>query len=1001
MTKLVVVFALALPLCAVTPDCTASLQFTNDPAVQPNGTTILPLSGAPAPPINNNLGGSACQAWTLLYSFVGITASSLEVDTSATQSGPYVIWSGTVNYGSNPYQTNTNGYVNLTGTYNYLRMSANFISGVGTITIQAFGWINPANVGSILNYPINAGGGGISSVGANFPLSSTGGFAPNINLGYVPTPVADPGLIGQRSTEVGGRPTFVFLGDSYTQGTGCSTFAQCYVPIFNAAVINKFGARSANGMVMANAGTGASVPSQEGNITFSGSGWAPSTLIGPGGTRPDSAQMYSAMDGGAGSTATYTCTTAASFNIWFATYTDTAAGWTASIDSGSPVTYGATTTSAVTWAKQNISAGSAGTHTIHLAGPSSGLFHLFAPECLNGNVPGVIVENLGVAGSISSSIGTNPATQLGFYPLLPGASTKQIQTIIMIGTNDSFFGVPVSTYQSNLDNTIAYVSQFGPVLLVSQPLVSRSDLTAYNAAEFAAAQTISATNPPYLSIADAWGSIANETSLGLLNGDNVHPSNIGHGLITDQIYTRIISTFLGVSLGGIPLNAVANPTAPTDFQMGANTLFFDYGVDSSTVANMFKIEDSTNDARLGWMVAFASAPNSTLDPFRVLANGQNALQVMHTSEVGINLGTGGIPTAELDVKNNSSTESTIQGVQSGISRTLNVARNVASATFPVAQLSQQNASGGAAPVLEIQQANSSVPGICVNTDGNLVFNCNVLFNGDGTEIAAINSTSSAANLVQTGSGRVVNANRNHSGAIVPVVQIGQQNTTGGSIAGLLVEQADPTGKAIGVNPDGNLTGVYNFSVFGTGETTISTLSSSTTTALNIVQAGNARVGNINRNVVSATVPVVQIGQQNASGGAQAALEVQQANATAPALCVNTDGNLTPTCNASILGTGDIVMNGGALNTFHSSGFSGVIDLVGGTFTVSTVQIQALAIPPATAGSTVLTSRVSTSTSCTTCGEIGIGTVIPGTSFVITSSNASDTSRIYWRIETIK
>jgi hypothetical protein len=165
MSKFLLIFALVIPCFAVSPDCSTTIQFTNDPTIQPNGSTIIALNGAPAPPINNNLGGSSCQAWTFLYAFSGVTSSSVEIDAASALSGPYTLWPGAVNYGSNPYQQNINAYANLTGTFNYLRFAVKYVTGTGTITIQAFGWINSANVGSILNYPARGGGGGSATWG--------------------------------------------------------------------------------------------------------------------------------------------------------------------------------------------------------------------------------------------------------------------------------------------------------------------------------------------------------------------------------------------------------------------------------------------------------------------------------------------------------------------------------------------------------------------------------------------------------------------------------------------------------------------------------------------------------------------------------------------------------------------------------------------------------------------------------------------------------------------
>ena len=188
----------ALPSFSVTPDCSYNLQLTNDPSIQPNGTTIVGLGGAPPPPMNNN---SVCTAWTIFYSFSGLTGAttqfsgltgtSIEVDVSTTSGGPFLLWPGTVNYGANPYQSNSNGYVNLTGTYNYLQFNVKHFTGSGSIVVQAFGWINPANVGSIVNYP--TGGSGSNGTVTSAALSAINFFsvtgspittAGTFNLGY-------------------------------------------------------------------------------------------------------------------------------------------------------------------------------------------------------------------------------------------------------------------------------------------------------------------------------------------------------------------------------------------------------------------------------------------------------------------------------------------------------------------------------------------------------------------------------------------------------------------------------------------------------------------------------------------------------------------------------------------------------------------------------------------------------------------------------------------------
>lgn len=145
---------------AVTPDCTQKYIITNDGSINPATSQNVYTVGV-TPPIPN-LTGTICQAWTVIYSMSGFTQISMQVETSSARNGVYVAWPGTVNYGQVPWTptaSNSQGYLNLTGTYNFLRVSTPFAQGTGTVYVQLFGWVNPANVGSIINYPIPGGSG--------------------------------------------------------------------------------------------------------------------------------------------------------------------------------------------------------------------------------------------------------------------------------------------------------------------------------------------------------------------------------------------------------------------------------------------------------------------------------------------------------------------------------------------------------------------------------------------------------------------------------------------------------------------------------------------------------------------------------------------------------------------------------------------------------------------------------------------------------------------------
>ena len=290
-TKLLALWALACGAAyAVTPDCSKTLQLTNDPTVQPNGTTIVSLSGAPAPPINNNLGGSSCQAWTFLYSFSGVLASSVEIDTASTSSGPFILFPGTINYGSNPYNSSKNGYTNLTGTYNYLKINVRYLFGIGTITVQAFGWINPANVGSIVNYPTSGGGSGTVGSGTTgqFGYYSSSGTA---IVGHTLTFSDISGLFtGTPSSTTYARgdgtwATITATGTVTTFTAPSGSWPSWLVPTVTNASTTPNLAVAASTIPVSAGGTGTTTPSLVAgtNISITGS-WPNQTITASGGS---------------------------------------------------------------------------------------------------------------------------------------------------------------------------------------------------------------------------------------------------------------------------------------------------------------------------------------------------------------------------------------------------------------------------------------------------------------------------------------------------------------------------------------------------------------------------------------------------------------------------------------------------------------------------------------------------------------------------------------------
>ena len=89
----------------------------------------------------------------------------------------------------------------------------------------------------------------------------------------------------------------------------------------------------------------------------------------------------------------------------------------------------------------------------------------------------------------------------------------------------------------------------------------------------------------------------------------------------------------------------------------------------------------------------------------------------------------------------------------------------------------------------------------------------------------------------------------------------------------------------------------------------------------------------------------------------------------------------------------INVTGGYQCNHGTNNWCGVAALSGGTVTVSTNKIGALAA----AGGGGFAVKLTLET-CSTCGTLSVGTVTNGTSFVVNSTNASDASSFYWQID---
>lgn len=212
--KIFLLAFLASSLYAVTPDCQTKFTVTNDPTIGGSSPTVQAPGSSTA---FLNVGGTVCTAWTLIYTSTGFTQASLQFEESTAPTGPWTSWPGQVLYGQVPFvvtSSNKTGYINLLGTYNYVRLTMPFLTGVGTVYVQLYGWVNPANVGSIVNYP--------SQGGSATPIGSAGG----ILAGSYPNPSAGTTL----STAITQAGTALQPGVGTTvNGQSCIINASCTI----------------------------------------------------------------------------------------------------------------------------------------------------------------------------------------------------------------------------------------------------------------------------------------------------------------------------------------------------------------------------------------------------------------------------------------------------------------------------------------------------------------------------------------------------------------------------------------------------------------------------------------------------------------------------------------------------------------------------------------------------------------------------------------------------
>ncbi len=379
------------------------------------------------------------------------------------------------------------------------------------------------------------------------------------------------------------------IGDSWTEGGGAGTLATNYWAVQLQRYLQANSFYHGAGIIPIHTSSGAWV---WGGSTYSSSNMPPTVnALGPnqvvtGSTTNTFGTLYQL--GGTANTltlGTYNYTSnptgsrfyADTYVIYYATSTDTAAGFTVTISNttsaggvttSTPVTCGATTTASFTPGVCTISAPTvAGTplnwDTLTITPPATGNAYIYGvePVILNNPVAplalsnytnvGVSVYNFGRGGANSNAFGSSPATQLAFLPEVYGG---QIQlAILSLGVNDWGQGVPTSTYQTNLQNIVTYLqSHFAGVsiLILDQGNVDTTKYTNANGntqAQFRAIEKSIATanGCAFLSVGERWGTFTNaNTSLRVMNSDGLHPNDAGYIDIAQMIERRVVEQTL-------------------------------------------------------------------------------------------------------------------------------------------------------------------------------------------------------------------------------------------------------------------------------------------------------------------------------------------------------------------------------------------------------------------------------------------------------------------------
>jgi lysophospholipase L1-like esterase len=219
-------------------------------------------------------------------------------------------------------------------------------------------------------------------------------------------------------------------------------------------------------------------------------------------------------------------------------YFNNSGTFTYAIDGAAAVTV--TPTGASSIGKTTVTGLTNATHTVVISSTSASGYFIGAKIR---QPTGLLISNFGASGTktsdwINSSFSGEQSMSTVINP------TPDVVLIALGGTNDSPGGVvSVSAYQANLASLVTTYQGLASapnVILVSEicpNTVTTAAFQPYTAAMYAVADS---ANIPLIDISDMFGTNAQATAAGLLQGDNLHYNSAGHGAHARAVFANTL-----------------------------------------------------------------------------------------------------------------------------------------------------------------------------------------------------------------------------------------------------------------------------------------------------------------------------------------------------------------------------------------------------------------------------------------------------------------------------